>query len=224
MPDVMVRDVVVLASGRGSNFAALLEAQRSGELPIRIRAVLSDKPQAHALKRADEAGIDAIALAPTDFPDRAAFDRTMFARVAGYAPDLIVLAGYMRVIDTIVVDGWRGRMINIHPSLLPKFPGLRTHARALEVGDSMHGASVHFVTGALDGGPVFAQAEMPMLPGDTPEALARRLLPLEHRLLVASVDLIARGRIVLGNAGVELDRVPLAAPLRLQIDGSLRTA
>ena len=220
----MVRDVVVLASGRGSNFAALLDAQRRAVVPIRIRALLSDKPAAPALARARAAGIDATALSVADFPDRAAFDRALFARVADYAPDLIVLAGYMRVIDKAVVDAWRGRMINIHPSLLPKYPGLRAHARALESGDSMHGASVHFVTGELDGGPVFAQVEMPILPDDTPEALARRLLPLEHRLLTASVDLIARGHIVLGNGGVELNGQPLAAPLKLQADGSLRTA
>jgi phosphoribosylglycinamide formyltransferase-1 len=220
----MVRDVVVLASGRGSNFAALLDAQRRGDLPIRIRALLSDKPAAPALARARDAGIDTITLSVADFPDRAAFDRALFARVAGYAPDLIVLAGYMRVIDTAVVAAWRGRMINIHPSLLPKYPGLRTHARALESADSMHGASVHFVTAQLDGGPVFAQVEMPILPDDTPESLARRLLPLEHSLLVASVDLIADGRVTLGPGGVELDGRPLAAPLRLQIDGSLRTA
>jgi phosphoribosylglycinamide formyltransferase-1 len=212
----MVRDVVVLASGRGSNFAALLDAQHRGDLPVRIRALLSDKPAAPALARAREAGIDAVALSAADFPDRAAFDRALFARVADYAPDLIVLAGYMRVIDTAVVDAWRGRMINIHPSLLPKYPGLRTHARALEAGDTIHGASVHFVTGELDGGPVIAQVEMPILHGDTPESLARRLLPLEHRLLTASVDLIARGHIVLGTGGAELDGAPLTAPLRLR--------
>jgi len=219
-----VLDAVVLASGRGSNFAALLEAQRQAAVPIRIRALLSDKPAALALARARAAGIDAIAMAPADFPDRAAFDRALFASAADFHPDLIVLAGYMRVIDAAVVNEWRGRVINIHPSLLPKFPGLRTHARALEAGDRMHGASVHFVTGELDGGPVFTQAEMPILPGDTPESLARRLLPLEHRLLVASVDLVARARIVLATGGAELDGAPLAAPLRLQIDGSLRTA
>jgi phosphoribosylglycinamide formyltransferase-1 len=220
----MVRDVVVLASGRGSNFAALLDAQHRGDLPVRIRALLSDKPAAPALARAREAGIDAVALSAADFPDRAAFDRALFARVADYAPDLIVLAGYMRVIDTAVVDAWRGRMINIHPSLLPKYPGLRTHARALEAGDTIHGASVHFVTGELDGGPVIAQVEMPILHGDTPESLARRLLPLEHRLLTASVDLIARGHIVLRKSGAELDGAPLAEPLKLQSDGSLRSA
>lgn len=215
-------DAVVLASGRGSNFAAVLDAQRQAAVPVRIRALLSDKPTAHALTRAREAGIDAVALSPADFPDRAAFDRALFARAASYTPDLIVLAGYMRVIDTAVVDAWRGRMVNIHPSLLPKYPGLRTHARAIEANDRIHGASVHFVTAQLDGGPVFAQVEMPILPDDTPESLAKRLLPLEHRLLVASVDLITRGRIVLGNGGVEFDGTPLGAPLKLQGGNTLR--
>jgi phosphoribosylglycinamide formyltransferase-1 len=216
-----VRNVVVLASGRGSTFAALLDAQRRGALPIRIRALLSDKPAAPALDIARDAGIDAIALAPRDFADRAAFDRAVFARAADFHPDLIVLAGYMRVIDAAVVNEWRGRMINIHPSLLPKYPGLHTHARALEAGDRIHGSSVHFVTAQLDGGPVIAQAELPVHPDDTPDTLAARLLPLEHRLLTACVDSMARGRIALGSAGVELDGVPLAAPLRLQADGSL---
>lgn len=217
-------DIVVLASGRGSNFAALHDAQHRGELPVRIRALLSDRPAAHALTRARDAGIDAFALSPAKFPDRATFDRALFARAAEFSPDLIVLAGFMRVIDTAVVNEWHGRMINIHPSLLPKYPGLRTHARALEAGDSIHGASVHFVTAQLDGGPVIAQAEMPVLGDDTPATLAARLLPLEHRLLTASVDLIARGRISLGHSGVELDGTPLAAPLRLQADGSLPVA
>ena len=224
MSDSGVRNVVVLASGRGSTFAALLDAQRHGALPIRIRALLSDKPAAPALDVARDAGIDAIALAPRDFADRAAFDRAVFARAADFHPDLIVLAGYMRVIDAAVVNEWRGRMINIHPSLLPKYPGLHTHARVLEAGDRIHGSSVHFVTAQLDGGPVIAQAELPVHPDDTPDTLAARLLPMEHRLLAACVDSIARGRIALGSAGVELDGVPLAAPLRLQIDGSLRPA
>ena len=214
-------DVIVLASGRGSNFAALLDAQQRADSPYRIRALLSNKPAAPALDLARDAGIAAIALAPRDFADRASFDRALFARAAQFHPDLIVLAGYMRVIDAGAIADWHGKIVNIHPSLLPKYPGLRTHERALEAGDNVHGASVHFVTAQLDGGPVIAQAQMPVLAGDTPESLARRLLPLEHQLLTASVDLIARGHIVLGNGGVELDGAPLAAPLSLQIDGSL---
>ncbi|MHB8447343.1 MAG: phosphoribosylglycinamide formyltransferase [Rudaea sp.] len=215
-------DVVVLASGRGSNFAALLAAQRRVALPIRMRALLSDKTAAPALGIARAAGIPAIALTPADFPDRAAFDHALFERATEFAPGLIVLAGYMRVIDDTVIEGWRGRIVNIHPSLLPKYPGLHTHARALEAGDATHGASVHFVTAQLDGGPVIARAEMPIRPGDTPRTLAARLLPLEHRLLIAGVDLIARQRITLGDDGVKFNGAPLVAPLQLQTDGSLR--
>jgi len=203
----------VFASGRGSNFAALVAAQQRGELPITLRALLSDKRTAPALLLAETAGIDAVSLAPRDFADRAAFDHAIFARAASYAPDLIVLAGYMRMIDAAVIAPWIGKVINIHPSLLPKYPGLHTHARALEARDTLHGASVHFVTAELDGGPVIAQAQLRVQPGDTPETLAARLLPLEHRLLTATVDLIARGRVVLGNDGVELDGRVLRAPL-----------
>ena len=215
-------DVVVLASGRGSNFAALLAAQRRGELPIRIRALLSDKTAAPALDIARDAGISAIALTPADFADRAAFDHAVFARVAKFHPNLIVLAGYMRVIDNAVVDAWRGKIVNIHPSLLPKYPGWHTHTRALAAGDATHGASVHFVTARLDGGPAIARAQMPIRPGDTAQTLAARLLPLEHRLLIASVALIARQRITLGDDGVKLNGAPLVAPLLLQVDGTLR--
>jgi phosphoribosylglycinamide formyltransferase 1 len=207
-------NVVVLASGRGSNFAALAEAQRRGELPIRLRALLSDKRTAPALLLAENAGVEAIALAPREFPDRAGFDRALFARAAEFEPDLIVLAGFMRVIDAAVIGAWRGKVINIHPSLLPKYPGLHTHARALEAGDTVHGASVHFVTAELDGGPVIAQVELPIIAGDTPESLAARLLRLEHQLLVATVGLIARGRVRL-SARIELDGRELREPLRL---------
>jgi phosphoribosylglycinamide formyltransferase-1 len=213
--------ILVFASGRGSNFAALADAQQRGALPISICALFSDKRTAPALLLAEKAGVAALALAPRDFPDRASFDRAMFARAADFAPDLIVLAGYMRVIDTAVIQDWHGRVINIHPSLLPKYPGLRTHARALEAGDAGHGSSVHYVTAELDGGPVIAQVEMPILDRDTPESLAARLLPLEHRLLVATVGLIAQRRVALGAHGVEFDGGRLAAPLLLDDEGKL---
>src|SRR5579859_1766738 len=169
-------NTVVFASGRGSNFAALLAAQQRGELPIALRALLSDKRTAPALLLAEQGSVAAEALAPRDFPDRPSFDRALFARAASCAPDLIVLAGYMRMIDPAVLAPWVGRTLNIHPSLLPKYPGLHTHARALEAGDPRHGASVHFVTAELDGGPVLAQADIDVRAGDTPDAIAARLL------------------------------------------------
>jgi phosphoribosylglycinamide formyltransferase-1 len=216
-------DIVVFASGRGSNFAALLAAQARGELPVRIRALLSDKRNAAALDIARHADVPAIALSPRDYPDRVSFDRAMFARAAELHPDLIALTGYMRVIDAGVIAPWRGKVVNIHPSLLPKYPGLQTHQRALDAGDVRHGASVHFVTAELDGGPVIAQIELPIQTGDSAESLAARLLPLEHRLLIATLELIARGRITLGAEGVSLDGRPQRMPLQFNESGTLVT-
>ncbi len=214
--------IVVLCSGRGSNLQALIDAANAGVVATEIRAVVSDKPKCFALERARTAGIAAIALRARDYADRAAFDRALFAEVARYEPRLVVLAGYMRVIDAGVVAAWRGRMVNIHPSLLPKYPGLNTHASALAAGDAVHGSSVHYVTAELDGGPVIAQAELPVERGDDADILAARLLPLEHRLLVASVALIAAGAIELGEDDLVRYRgVPLPAPLRLDAQGRL---
>jgi phosphoribosylglycinamide formyltransferase 1 len=205
--------VAVLASGQGGTFAALLAAQQDGRLPIQIVALLSDKRTAPALTIAESAGIATVALRPRDYPDRAGFDRALFGRVAEFAPDLVVLAGYMRVIDSSIVAEWRGRMINLHPSLLPKYTGLRTHERVLEAGESLHGSSVHFVTAELDGGPLIARVRMPVAAGDTAETLATRLRPLERQLLISVIELMAQGRLALGSTEVELDGRPLTAPL-----------
>jgi len=207
--------VVVLASGRGSNLGALIAAQREPDARFEIVLVAGDKPEAQALRIAEGAGIATIALDPRGYADRTSFDADLFARVAANAPDLIVLAGFMRILDPGVLAPWVGRMINIHPSLLPKYRGLKTHARAIEAGDAVHGASVHFVTPELDGGPVIAQVEMTIEAGDTPATLAARLLPLEHRLLVATVDLVAERRVLLDGDGVRFDGAPLTGPLRL---------
>jgi phosphoribosylglycinamide formyltransferase-1 len=208
--------LVVLCSGRGSNLQALIDAAERAELPAEIVAVCSDKPDCPALERARQAGIATCALRQRDFSDRAAFDRALIAEVARFQPDLIVLAGYMRIIDPAVVAPWSARMINIHPSLLPKYPGLHTHARAIAAGDAEHGSSVHFVTAELDGGPVIAQASLPILPDDTPASLAARLLPLEHRLLVATTRGIAEGEIALVGGRIVCNGTPLAQPLRLR--------
>jgi phosphoribosylglycinamide formyltransferase-1 len=207
--------VAVLASGRGGTFAALLAAQQDGRLPIEIVALLSDKRTAPALTIAESAGIATVALRARDYPDRASFDRALFARLAEFAPDLVVLAGYMRVIDSSMVGAWRGRMINLHPSLLPKYPGLRTHERVLAAGDSLHGSSVHYVTAELDGGPLIAQARFPVVAGDTAETLAARLRPLERQLLIRVIEQIANGRLALGPTAVEFDGRPLPGPLQI---------
>ena len=209
--------VAVLASGRGSNFEAIAKAN----LPIEPVGVFSDKPAAPVLELARARDIPAIALDAKKYTDRKSFDREFFARVAEAKPDLLVLAGFMRVIDDAVIAAWHGRAINIHPSLLPKYAGLRTHQRAIDARDTVHGASVHFVTAELDGGPVIAQVELDIRDNDDADSLAKRLLPLEHRLLVATIDGIARGRITLGERGVLFAGAPLNRPLRLNAAGAL---
>lgn len=207
--------LAVLASGRGSNLQATLDAIDDGRLHAQVAGVFGDKPAAFALERARAAGIPARALRPRDFAGRDEFDAALFAEVASVRPDVVVCAGYMRLLGAAALAPWAGRIINIHPSLLPDFKGLDTHARALAAGVPEHGASVHFVTADLDGGPVIAQARVPVLDGDDADALAARVLDTEHPLLVASLQLLCAGRIVLRDEVVELDGKPLAAPLQL---------
>ncbi|SEP12550.1 phosphoribosylglycinamide formyltransferase-1 [Luteibacter sp. UNC138MFCol5.1] len=206
--------VAALASGRGSNLAALVAARDAGRLPVEFTLVGSDKAQAGALAVARDAGIPTVALSPKDYVTRADFDAALFGRVADSGADLLVLAGYMRIVDGAVVAAWEGRAINVHPSLLPKYRGLHTHRRCLEAGDTEHGASVHFVTAELDGGPVVAQARIPVHPGDTEADLAERLLVEEHRLLPAVVAAIASGRLR-WHGGPVFDGQALTSPLRL---------
>ena len=187
--------IAVLASGRGSNLAALIAARERGELPVEFALVGSDRADAGALRLAEAANIPTLALDPRAYPHRRAFDLDLFAHVAASGAELLVLAGFMRVIDAEALRPWVGRVINIHPSLLPKYRGLHTHRRALEAGDTEHGASVHFVTAELDGGPVIAQARLRIEADDDELRLAQRLLPLEHRLLPAVLGLLASGRL-----------------------------
>ncbi|MGY6519415.1 MAG: phosphoribosylglycinamide formyltransferase [Lysobacteraceae bacterium] len=211
--------LAVLASGRGSNFQALFDAR--DRLGVGFAGVFSDRPGAAVLDRARAAGVPCRAIAPRDFPDRAAHDESLFSAIADVQPDLIVCAGYMRLIGAAQVRRFAGRMINIHPSLLPAFPGLDTHARALAAGVREHGTSVHYVIPALDAGPVIAQATVPVRPGDDAGSLAARVLEREHPLLVASVGLIAAGRVRQLDDRVAFDGLPLDAPLQLGPDEEL---
>jgi phosphoribosylglycinamide formyltransferase-1 len=213
--------IAVLASGRGSNFLALHQAIAQGRLAATLVGVFSDKAQAAVLDHARAAGVAAHALSPRDFADRLQFDQAILNEVAAVQPDLIVCAGYMRIIDGAALAPWIGRMINIHPSLLPKYRGLHTHRRALEAGDREHGASVHLVTAELDGGPVIAQAVVPVQQGDDEAALQARVLRREHPLLLACVDAWAQGRISWRNGTLLCSGRPLAAPLRLGDDDTL---
>jgi phosphoribosylglycinamide formyltransferase 1 len=204
--------LVVLASGRGSNLAAILAACAAGELAAEVVAVFSDKAKAGALTIAHHANIPTRILKPGGFASRLEYDRKLFDEVDLYGPDLIVCAGFMRVLSAEMVAPRTQKLINIHPSLLPKYAGLHTHQRALESGDTEHGASVHFVIPALDAGPVIAQTRIPVLPADTSETLAARLLPAEHRLLVATIALYAARRVEHERGQVSIDGVAQKVP------------
>jgi phosphoribosylglycinamide formyltransferase-1 len=211
--------IAVLASGVGTNLRALLAGRDDGSLPIRIVGVGSDKPACGAVASARAAGIPTFAYRPSDFADRAAFDAALFADLGRVQPDVIVCAGYMRLLGAEVVRGTQGRMINLHPSLLPAYPGLHTHARALADGAREHGASVHVVTEDLDAGPVLAQAVVPVELNDTAALLADRVRTREHPLLCGVIASLARGDLVLAaDAPPRWLGRPLHRPLRLGAD------
>lgn len=208
-----MKRIAVLVSGRGSNLQALLDAIAAGALDAEIVGVFSDKPQAPALQRVSEK-LRWSAHAKS-FPFREAFDAELADAVAKSNPDWIVCAGYLRILSTEFVQRFRGRLLNIHPSLLPRHRGLHTHARALEAGDAVHGASVHFVIPELDAGAVIAQVVVPVQAGDTPETLATRLLPREHALLVAVLRLAASGSLTERDGSIFVNGHPLFTPLCL---------
>lgn len=206
--------IVVLLSGRGSNFEALLASCSRGEVPARIVAVLSNRPDAKGLETARKAGIATANLDHKAYPDRAAFDRALVEVVDAHAPDLVVLAGFMRILTEDFVRHYEGRLLNIHPSLLPAFTGLDTHQRALAEGVRIHGCTVHFVTAELDHGPIVIQAAVPVLESDTEASLAARVLAQEHRIYPLAVRWFAEGRLRLANGRVAVaDAKPLAAAL-----------
>ncbi len=207
--------IVVLISGRGSNLQSILDRAASGELPVEVRAVISNRPGVHGLERARAAGVPALELDHQAYPDRASFEAALTGLIDGYAPALVVLAGFMRILEPGFCEHYRGRLLNIHPSLLPKFRGVHTHERALAAGETEHGASCHFVTPELDGGPVFLQAVVPVLDGDDADALAARVLVEEHRLYPLAIRWFAEGRVRLAGDTVLFDGAPLAAPKRL---------
>lgn len=192
--------VVVLLSGRGSNLQAIAEAQ----LPIDIVAVVGNRPQAAGLAYAREHGLATVALDHTAHPDRAAFDALLADEVARHRPDLVVLAGYMRILSPAFIARFEGRLLNIHPSLLPAFPGLKTHERALAEGVKIHGCSVHFVTAELDHGPIVIQAAVPVRADDTADVLATRVLQQEHRIYPQAIRWFAEGRLLNQHGRVNL--------------------
>ncbi|MBU1396869.1 MAG: phosphoribosylglycinamide formyltransferase [Gammaproteobacteria bacterium] len=200
----MTLRVVILLSGRGSNFQAIAEAR----LPIEIAAVISNRPNAAGLDYARARGLTAIALDHTEHPDREAFDALLADEIERHRPDLVVLAGYMRILSAAFIARFEGRLLNIHPSLLPMFPGLKTHERALAEGVKIHGCTVHFVTADLDHGPIVIQAAVPVRADDTPGALAARVLAQEHCIYPQAVQWFAEGRLEINHGRVNLKGDP----------------
>ncbi|WP_070413693.1 phosphoribosylglycinamide formyltransferase [Pseudomonas lundensis] len=203
MPDTC--DVVVLLSGSGSNLQALIDSKDVKESPATLRAVISNRADAPGLQRAKSAGIDTRVLDHTAFEGREAFDAALIDIIDTFNPHLVVLAGFMRILSADFVRHYQGRLLNIHPSLLPKYKGLHTHQRALEAQDREHGCSVHFVTEELDGGPLVVQAVIPVEPEDTPSSLAQRVHAQEHRIYPLAVRWFAEGRLSLDEQGALLD-------------------
>lgn len=208
--------VVALISGRGSNLQAIIDAAAEGEVNAQICAVISNRPAAAGLERAAAAGIATAAVDHRAFADRVSFDAALREVIDVHQPDLIVLAGFMRILTEDFIRHYRGRMLNIHPSLLPKYPGLHTHERALEAGDSEAGASVHFVTEELDGGPVIVQVAVPVLADDTADSLAARVLVGEHQIYPLAVQWFADGQLAMDGQSVRLNGELLHAPRTLR--------
>lgn len=199
------KSIVILISGRGSNMGAIMRAG----LPARVAAVISNEPKARGLELAQAHNVPTAVVNHRAYPERAAFEAALGAEIDRHQPDLVVMAGFMRILTPAFVERYRGRIMNIHPSLLPAFAGLDTHRRALEAGVRIHGCTVHFVNAALDNGPIIIQAAVPVQPGDTEERLAARVLAEEHRIYPQAIRWFCEGRIKLGRAGaVDIDAPP----------------
>ena len=207
---------LIFISGGGSNLQAFIDAVRDGSLELDIALVLSNRPDAGGLRRAQAAGIETLCVPHTDFADRESFDAALVDTIAPLQPDLIVLAGFMRILGASFVARYCGRILNIHPSLLPAYPGLHTHQRAIDAGEKWHGCTVHFVTGELDAGAAVMQARVPVLPDDDAHTLAARVLEQEHRIYPRSAALIAAGRLAYRDGHAWLDGKVLNEPIQFR--------
>jgi phosphoribosylglycinamide formyltransferase-1 len=201
-----MKNIVILISGRGSNMEAVVRAAQSEQWPARIAAVISNRADAGGLQFAASHGIATAVVSNKDYPSREAFDAALQVEIDRFEPDLVVLAGFMRILTPGFVNHYEGRMLNIHPSLLPLFPGLHTHEQALEAGVKEHGATVHFVTAQLDHGPMVGQARVPVLEGDTPELLAARVLVQEHQLYPRAIRWFVEDRLTIADGKVLIDQ------------------
>jgi phosphoribosylglycinamide formyltransferase-1 len=213
--------VTVLISGNGSNLQALIDARRKGRLDIEIVNVISNRANAKGLERAARANLSCTVLEHQRFADRTAFDRALAQLIAADPADLIILAGFMRIIGPAMLNQYAGRIINLHPSLLPLYRGTDTYQRALDAGDCEHGATIHFVTEELDGGPIISQLHIPILTHDNADRLAARLAPMEHRLLVSTIEFFTCHEVECCDNEIFVDGNKLAQVLKLQADDSL---
>lgn len=201
--------IIILISGSGSNLQAILDAVAKDEIHARISAVISNRPDAFGLERARAVGVNTIVIDHTEFADRQQFDAALSQQVADLKPDLIVLAGFMRILPESFIEQYNDRILNIHPSLLPEFKGMHTHRRALEAGHKQHGASVHFVSNELDSGPVVIQSKVPILDNDDEKTLAGRVLEQEHIIYPLAIKWFVDGRLNLIDGQVHFDNKPI---------------
>jgi phosphoribosylglycinamide formyltransferase-1 len=206
----------VLISGSGTNLQSFIDKVAAGQLDIELTVVLSNRPDAAGLDRARRAGIPVECVEHGDYPDRESFDEALIETLDRYGPDLVILAGFMRILTPVFIDHYAGRIFNIHPSLLPKYPGLNTHQRAIDAGDEWAGSTVHFATEELDGGPPVIQGRVPVLPDDTAGTLAARVLKVEHRIYPEAAALFAAGRLECHDGAAWLDGERLDEPLRYE--------
>jgi len=207
--------LLVLISGYGSNLQAIIDACASRQLNAEIVGVISNVPTAFGLERARRANIPAVVVDHKAFASRGEFDAALRQTLQQFDADLVVLAGFMRILNADLVNSYAGRMLNIHPSLLPRYPGLNTHQRALDAGDSEHGCTVHFVTANLDGGPLIGQSRCPVHADDSAQTLADRVHGLEHLLYQTVIDWYANGRLRFADGQARLDETPLEAPVQI---------
>jgi len=208
--------LVVLISGSGSNLQAIIDAIRNGELNAEIRAVISNRAGAGGLQRAEKAGIATHIIEHNHYPDRESFDHAMIDVIDPLQPDLVILAGFMRILSPAFIEHFKHRLLNIHPSLLPKYRGLNTHQQAIDSNDDWHGASVHFVNVELDSGPLVIQTEVPVTKDDTAETLAARVLQQEHKIYPLAIKLYGEGKLRFDNDTLLYEGRPLTSPLRLK--------
>ncbi len=205
--------LVVLISGGGSNLQAVIDAIDNHELDAEIKAVISNQATAFGLERAKKANIDTYIVEHKRYPDRASFDQAMMQIIDPLKPDLVILAGFMRILSDVFIDHYQHRLMNIHPSLLPKYKGLNTHQQAIDNHDPIHGASVHYVSHELDSGPVVIQSEVPVLATDDADSLASRVLAEEHKIYPMAIKMHTEGRLTFDNNQLNLDNRPLTKPL-----------